>query len=38
MAGVQGKQINRGVEMIIIKRRAVKVKNRDCVTPKTNRK
>lgn len=31
------KQINRVVETIIIKRRVIKVKNGDCVTPKTNR-
>lgn len=33
-----GKQINRAVETIIIKRRVIKVKKGDCVTPKTNRK
>lgn len=32
-----GKQINRVVETIIIKRRVIKVKDGDCVTPKTNR-
>lgn len=31
------KQINTVVETIIIKRRVIKVKNGDCVTPKTNR-
>lgn len=36
--GGGGKQINRVHETIIIKRRVIKVKNGDCVTPKTNRK
>lgn len=38
VVGARGKQINRVVEAIIIKRRVIKVKNEDCVTPKTNRK
>lgn len=38
VAGARGKQINRVVETIIIKKGVIKVKNGDCVTPKTNRK
>lgn len=34
----KGKQMNRVVETIIMKRRVIKVKNGDCVPPKTNRK
>lgn len=38
VVGTRGKQINRAVETIIIKRRVTEVKNGDGVTPKTNRK
>lgn len=38
VVGARGKQINRVVETIATKRRLIKVKNEDCVTPKTNRK
>lgn len=38
VVGARGKQINRMVETIIIKKEVIKVKNGDCVTPKTNRK
>lgn len=38
VVGAGGKQINRAVETVIMKRRVIEVKKGDCVTPKTNRK
>lgn len=38
VVGARRKPIDRVVETIAIKRRLIKVKNEDCVTPKTNRK